>query len=415
MRHEPVLVSGLGVVSSLGWGMAENAQALAAGRSGVVAVPAWNELGMPVQIAGLIPATSPFLAASKIPATAVPRHGPAGHYALVACEEALAAARLTREHLASERTGCVVGIGLNDADAIVAIDRCCRQGSARQGDPNTIVRSMGSAAAAAVAVQHSLGGPSLAVSSACATGNHAVAVATDLIRAGRCDVVLAGAAEAITVAMAGGFMAMRMTLTSRHNADPEAGSRPFSADRDGFVISGGAGILVLESASHAARRGFEPDLEILGTGMTSDGKDMVLPLADGARSSRAMRLALDDAGLNPLAIDLVKAHATSTRLGDLAEATAIRTVFGANPPPITAPKSLTGHGLGAAGAQELAYAAAMIRGSFIAPIRNLAQPGPEFAGLDLVATARQATIGRVACNSFGFGGTNAVVILGRRR
>ncbi|MCE5246758.1 MAG: beta-ketoacyl-[acyl-carrier-protein] synthase family protein [Candidatus Polarisedimenticolia bacterium] len=411
MAQRRVVVTGMGALSSLGAGLDVNAAALRAGRSGVTFNADFAERGFASQVSGA-PATPPDcpLADRRI----VKSSSAGALMALWATHEALADAALPLDQVRGSDLPVIVGAGTGSSlDNHIAASSMEKHGSTKRVSPYTVPHVMASSAAANVSVALGAKGESWAVSSACSTGAHAIYLASLLIKAGRYDRVLVGAAEEADWTRAGAFDAM-FALSRRFNDRPSEASRPFAGDRDGFVISGGAGILVLEDLETARRRGARIHAELLGAAANSDGHDMVAPLPAGAAA--VMRMALDQAGLRPDEIDYVNAHGTSTPQGDVSEATAMRDVFGARQPWISSTKSLTGHAVGAAGSLEAIYTILMLERRFLAPSVNVtpATVDPECAGLRLVLEADNDLAPRVALsNSFGFGGTNACLALRR--
>ncbi len=406
-----VVVTGMGAVSSLGTGLAAQREALRSGRSGIVAAPEWRDMGLASNVVGAPEAApdSP-LVSRRIGKSAAS----CGLMALRATWEALTVAGIEPASLAGQNVAVLIGTGtgstLTNHLACLALEK---YRTTKKVNPYTVPQVMASSAAAHVSVALGVRGESWSVSSACSTGAHALGLAALLIKAGRYDRILAGAAEEVDWTRAGAFDAM-YALSRGFNAEPEQASRPFARDRDGFVISGGAGVLVLEDLESARRRGATILAEILGSAATSDGHDMVAPLTDGAVA--AMRLALADAGLAPEDIEYVNAHGTSTPQGDPSEAAAMAAVFGERPPWISSTKSMTGHAVAASGSLEAIYTILMLRDGFLAPNRNTTPDNvdPACARLRLVFEAPNAIAVRTAMsNSFGFGGTNACLILRR--
>jgi 3-oxoacyl-[acyl-carrier-protein] synthase-1 len=406
-----VVVTGTGAVSSVGTGLPAIEDALRAGRSGIVRVPEWAELGLFSQLAGLPEAEPESSLGDRRLQKSV---SSAGRMALRATAEALETAALDPASLRGTRAAVLIGSGtgstLRNYNACVAL-RTYR--TTKKVSPYTVPQVMGSSAAAAVSVALGVRGESFAISSACSTGAHALGIAALLIRAGRYERVLAGAAEEVDWTRAGAFDAM-FALSRGFNDAPASASRPFGRDRDGFVISGGAGVLVLEELEAARRRGAPILAELLGYAANSDGHDMVVPLPEGA--AEVMRLAIADAGLEPGDVDYVNAHGTSTPQGDPSEAAAMRAVFGARQPYISSTKSMTGHAVAAAGSLEAIFTILMLGGGFLAPNINVTPDtvDPACAGLRLVLEAPNGIAARTALsNSFGFGGTNACLVLRR--
>ena len=277
--------------------------------------------------------------------------------------------------LARRSTGCIVGSGISGAQTIYDGGVSLYAGELRRVSPFSVLRAMASSCSANLSSMLSIGGRSYSLSAACTTSAHAVGHAFELVRDGHLNVVIAGGGEHVSDIVAGAFNAMRTALSSGLNDQPGRASRPFDADRDGFVLAEGAGIVVLEELGHALERGAEIHAEVVGYGATSGGRDLVLPEADGRSAAACMLAALEDAGLDPSHVDCISAHATSTVAGDRAEAAAIAAVFGRSTPWISATKSMTGHSLGAAGVHDLILSLAMLEGGFVAPIVNLDRRG----------------------------------------
>ncbi|MCU0254794.1 MAG: beta-ketoacyl-[acyl-carrier-protein] synthase family protein [Acidobacteria bacterium] len=416
-----VVVTGMGAVSSIGTGLPAIEASLRAGRSGIRSIPEWAAIGFGSQVAGVPEAEpdSPLLTRKvEKSATSMSR------MALYATYEALAGAGLDPAAIRGSRIAVVIGSGIGSAirnyNALKLIEQEAERAraagvakfqSTRRVSPFTVPQVMTSTAAANVTVALGTRGESWCVSSACSTGSHAIALAALLIRSGRYERILAGAADELDWTRAGAFDAMH-ALSRAFNETPERASRPFDAARDGFVISGGSGILLLEDLEAAQRRGAPILAELVGFAANSDGHDMVAPLTEGA--IEVMREALEDAGLRPEEIDYVNAHGTSTPAGDPSEATAMQAVFGPRQPWISSTKSTTGHAVGAAGSLEAIYTVLMLRGGFLAPSVNLEDVDDRCSHLRLVRERDNALEARTALsNSFGFGGTNACLALRR--
>jgi 3-oxoacyl-[acyl-carrier-protein] synthase-1 len=280
-------------------------------------------------------------------------------------------------------------------------------------DPYTLLRGMSSSTSATVANLFSIQGPSYSISSACATSAHNIGHAADLIRSGVIDRAIAGGGEDVSELITAAFHALRLALSTGSNDRPARASRPFDRDRDGFVISGGAGVVILEELEVARARNARIRGELAGYAATSDGYDLVLPEPTGAQAAACIELALETSGVQASSVDYVNCHATATAQGDIAELRALRRVFGSDCPPFSSTKSMTGHGLGAAGGLELIYCLAMLEHSFLAPSINVETPDPELAGLPLVLETRAANLDIIVSNNFGFGGTNAALVLRR--
>ena len=399
-----VVVTGMGIVSSIGVGKQAVMDALREGRSGIRFVPEYQSLGLRSQIHGAIDLDL----AEQIPRKLLRFMGDAAAYAYVAAMEAIADAGLTENHIRDPRTGIVAGSGGGStSNSQVAVDLLRERGVKKIG-PYMVPRTMTSTVSACLATAIGIHGVNYSLSSACATSAHCIGHAAELIQFDKQDVVLAGGGEELHWTQTILFDAMG-ALSSRYNDAPERASRAYDANRDGFVISGGGGMLVLEEYEHARTRGATIYAELTGYGATSDGADMVQPSGEGA--VRCMRQAL--AGVSGQ-IDYINAHGTSTPVGDVKELQAIREVFGEQVPPISSTKSLTGHALGAAGSNEAIYSLLMMQGGFITASANIEQRDAEAADLPIVETRRDGVELRNAMsNSFGFGGTNATLVFSR--
>ena len=398
-----VVVTGLGIVSCLGNDTTSVTAALLEGRSGIRYVPEYAELGLRSQIAGI-----PDLDLEAAIERKTRRFmGDAAAYGHVAMRDAIRDAGLESGEISNPRTGLIVGSGGGSVRNQIDTADILRTRGVRRVGPYMVSRTMCSTASACLGVAFGIKGISYSVSSACATSAHCIGAAMEQIQLGKQDIVFAGGCEELHWGMTCMFDAMGALSTS-HNDAPAAASRPFDAKRDGFVIAGGAGILVLESLEHAVARGARVHAEIIGYGTASDGDDMVSPSGEGAR--RCMQNALQTVS-GP--IDYLNAHATSTTLGDAAELAAIRKVFGLAAPSISSTKSMSGHSLGAAGAHEATFTILMLEHGFLAPSINLENPDPETYGLPIVSRPRKLQLERAMSNSFGFGGTNVSLVFQR--
>lgn len=395
-----VVVTGYGLVSCLGNDADSVAQALRSGRCGLRHVPEYAELGFASTVAGI-----PDLAGEPpIPRRLRRYMGDAAQYAWHAASKAIGHAGLTEEMLSSPRTGVVAGSGVGSPFMHIQAVDLLRKNGIGKVPPYTVPQVMGSTVSASLSTAFGTQGVSFSISSACATSSHCIGQAAEFIRSGKQDVMLAGGAEEVCWTSTALFDAMG-ALSRGHNDAPLQASRPYDADRDGFVIAGGAGILVLESLEHARARGARIIAELTGYGACSDGADMVLPSAGGA--ARAMQLALDEAGTG---VDYINTHATSTPTGDIEEVRAMLRVFGENIPPFSSTKGLSGHAIGAAASHEAIYCLLMMQEGFIAGSANCINPDPVLAGLPLVRESHAAQLESVMSNSFGFGGTNACLV-----
>ncbi len=398
-----VVVTGLGIVSSLGNNKNQVEQSLRAGKSGIEFSPIYEELGFRSHVHGSLKIDP----AEHIDRKLMRFMGGASAYAYLAMQEAIDDACLTEDVISNVRTGLIAGSGgASNENVVAAVDTLREKGLRRVG-PYMVPRTMGSTTTACLGTAFKIKGVSYSISSACATSAHCIGNAAELIQLGKQDVVFAGGGEELHWSLTMLFDAMG-ALSSKRNATPSLASRAYDADRDGFVISGGGGIVVLEELEHARRRGARIYAELVGYGATSDGYDMVQPSGEGA--ARCMRQALASVN-SPL--DYLNAHGTSTPVGDMRELQAIRDVFADNAPPISSTKSLSGHSLGAAGVQEAIYSLLMMQGGFVTASANIDQLDPEAEGFPIVQVTRDAELNTVMSNSFGFGGTNASLVFQR--
>src|SRR5579871_4870445 len=399
-----VVVTGMGIVSSIGNNTQEVLASLREAKSGVVRADKYAELGFRCHVHG---------APNLDPEGAIDRRamrflGGGAAWNHVAMEQAIRDAGLEETEISNEMTGIIMGSGGPSTRSIVeAADTTRTKGPKRVG-PFAVPKSMSSSPSATLGTWFKIRGVSYSISSACATSNHCIGNAYELIQSGKQDAIFAGGCEELDWTLTVLFDAMG-ALSSSFKQTPDKASRAYDADRDGFVIAGGAGVLVLEELDHAKARGAKIYAEVAGYGATSDGADMVAPSGEGA--VRCMKMALE--GVKP-PVDYINPHATSTPIGDLKEIEAIREVFGAKCPPISATKSLTGHSLGAAGAQEAIYSLLMMNSGFICESANIENLDPAFADVPIVRERRDnVALGCVLSNSFGFGGTNASVVFKR--
>jgi len=402
-----VVVTGMGIVSCIGNDLDTVARALREGRSGITAAPEFAEAGLGSQVAGI-----PSLESLPPVKRPLRRFMPdPSLYAYHAASAALADAGLSEAEITSERTALVVGSGVSSTlETAEAIALAKAQG-ARKVPPYVVPRVMGSTTSANLATAFRIQGASYSIVSACATSAHCIGHGAELIQLGKADRVIVGGAEEVRWTSAVLFDAMG-ALSTGFNDRPTKASRPYDRKRDGFVLAGGAGILVLEASEVAQARGAKVRGELAGYGASSDGSDMVTPKAEGI--ARAMRAALREAEIpGKGTIDYLNTHGTSTVVGDLMELDAIREVFGEALPFISSTKGLTGHAIGASGAHEAIYCLLMMERGFIAGCANLEDPDPAIRGLPIVDKSRAATLNAVMSNSLGFGGTNASLVLRR--
>ncbi|HWW36348.1 MAG TPA: beta-ketoacyl-ACP synthase I [Xanthobacteraceae bacterium] len=401
-----VVVTGMGIVSSIGNNTQEVLASLREAKSGVVRGDKYAELGFRCHVHG-----APTLDASEaVDRRAMRFLGGGAAWNHVAMEQAIRDAGLEESEISNERTGLVMGSGGPSTRAIVEAADIARSKGPKRVGPFAVPKAMSSTASATLATWFKIKGLSYSISSACATSNHCIGNAFELIQYGKQDMMFAGGCEELDWTLTVLFDAMG-ALSSKYNDTPAKASRAYDADRDGFVISAGAGVLVLEELDHAKARGARIYAELAGYGATSDGADMVAPSGEGA--ARCMRLALKD--VKP-PVDYINPHATSTPIGDLKEIEAIREVFGSGEkcPPISATKSLTGHSQGATGVHEAIYSLLMMNSGFICESANIENLDPAFADMPILRERRDnVTLGCVLSNSFGFGGTNASIVFKR--
>lgn len=404
-----VVVTGIGIVSSLGNNQSEVRQALKDGRSGIVFVPEYKEMGFRSHVHGAI---------TLDPDTAVDRRlrrfmGDGAVWNYVAMQQAIADSGLSEADVSNERSGLIMGSGgPSTKDQVAAADLLREKKSSKRVGPFMVPRTMSSTNSATLATPFKIKGVNYSITSACSTSAHCIGNAAELIQWGKQDVMFAGGGESLHWSLSVLFDAMP-ALSSGFNDAPAKASRPFDAKRDGFVISGGGGCVVLEELEHAKARGAKIYAELAGYAATSDGFDMVQPSGEGA--ARCMRLAIN--GIRE-PVDYINTHGTSTPIGDAQELKAIREVFGApgsnRIPYFNSTKSLTGHALGAAGVHEAIYTLMMMQDRFISASANVEEPDPEAAGMPLVTQRKDGIdLAVTMSNSFGFGGTNASLVFKR--
>ena len=392
-----VVITGLGITSCLGLEANSVTESLRQGRSGIKANSTYAELGMRSQISGSIDLDL----SEHIDRRLLRFMGNAAAYAYLSLRQAIDDAELKTSNISNPRTGLVMGSGGASSQSQVEAADILRERGVKRVGPYRVTQTMGSTVSANLATAFQIKGVNYSMSSACSTSLHCIGNAMEQIQLGKQDIVFAGGGEEEHWALSCLFDAMG-ALSSKYNDTPETASRAYDADRDGFVISGGGGALVLEEYEHAKARKAKIYAEIVGYGATSDGADMVAPSGEGA--IRCMQLATKGVE-GP--IDYINAHGTSTPAGDIVELNAINTVFGANAPVIGSTKSLSGHSLGAAGVQEAIYSILMMQNDFIAASANIENLDPGAENLPIARTRRDQPINTILSNSFGFGGTNA--------
>ena len=398
-----VVVTGQGIISSLGNSLDAVSQSLREGRSGIRANAKYTELGMRCQVSG----RPDINLEEQIDRRTLRFMGDAAAYAYLAMKQAIEQAGLTPEQVSNPRSGLVAGSGgASSFNQVWAADTLRAKGIKRVG-PFMVTRTMGSTVSACLATPFGIKGVNYSITSACSTSAHCIGHAAQLIAWGNQDVVFAGGGEEESWELSLLFDGMG-AMSSAFNDQPQVASRAFDAARDGFVIAGGGGMLVLEALEHAQARGAHILAELVGFGATSDGHDMVAPSGEGA--VRCMQQALATV---KTPVDYINAHGTSTPVGDLAELGAVRQVFGDRVPPISSTKSLSGHSLGAAGVQEAIYALLMMQGGFAAASAHIENLDPAAQGLPILQQRLDAPLNTVLSNSFGFGGTNATLVFSR--
>jgi 3-oxoacyl-[acyl-carrier-protein] synthase I len=397
-----VVVTGMGIVSSIGNNTQEVLASLREAKSGITRSEQFVQHGFRCQVAGA-PTLDP---EGMVDRRAMRFLGQGAAWNHVAMEQAIRDSGVEDKDISNPRTGIIMGSGGPSTRVIVeAADITRKNNSPKRIGPFAVPKAMSSTASATLATWFKIKGVNYSISSACATSNHCIGNAAEMIQWGKQDMVFAGGCEELDWTLSNLFDAMG-AMSTKYNDTPETASRAYDATRDGFVIAGGAGVLVLEELEHAKARGAKIYAEVAGYGATSDGHDMVAPSGEGA--VRCMKMALETV---KVPVDYINPHATATPVGDAKEIEAIREVFGAKCPPISATKSLSGHSLGAAGVQEAIYSLLMMKNGFICESANIKELDPAFADMPIVRERRDnAKLGCVLSNSFGFGGTNASVV-----
>ena len=397
------VITGMGIVSSIGNNVSEVLASLKAGKSGITYSEQFEQFGLRSRVWGNIKLDVAELIDRKI----LRFMGEAAAYAYLSMQQAIADSGLTDDQVSNDRTGLVVGSGgASSKNQLEACDTLREKGVRRVG-PYMVTRTMSSTTSACLATPFKIKGINYSISSACATSAHCIGHAVEQIQLGKQDVVFAGGGEEVDWTLACLFDGMG-ALSSKHNETPELASRTYDADRDGFVISGGGGILVIEELEHALARGAKIYAEVTGYGATSDGYDMVAPSGEGA--ARCMRQAMATVQ-GP--IDYLNTHGTSTPVGDVKELEALHAAFGDKVPKLSATKAMTGHALGAAGVHEAIYSLLMLEHGFIAPSINIDKEDDLAVGLPIVKAYEEVELNTVMSNSFGFGGTNATLVMSK--
>lgn len=395
-----VVVTGLGITSCLGTDKASVTEALREGRSGIRFKQEYADMGFRSQVAGVVDIDLK----EHIDRKTLRFMGDAAGYSYVAMQQAITDAGLSEDQVSNERTGLIMGSGgASSANLVESADIAREKGIKRVG-PYRVTQTMGSTVSACLATPFKIKGYNYSISSACATSAHCIGNAMELIQMGKQDIVFAGGGEEEHWTLTALFDAMG-ALSTKYNDTPEKASRAYDANRDGFVIAGGGGCLVLEEYEHAKARGAKIYAELVGYGATSDGYDMVAPSGEGAE--RCMKMAMSTVSGE---IDYINSHGTSTPVGDVAELGAIQRVFGGKSPAISSTKSLTGHSLGATGVQEAIYCLLMMENEFLCASANVETLDEAASGLNILTERKDIGIKRAMSNSFGFGGTNACLV-----
>ena len=395
-----VVVTGMGVVSCLGNSKQEVTEALKTSRSGIRFNPSYQEMGLRSQVSGSVDIDT----AEHIDRKHLRFMGDSAAYAYIAMQQAIEDAGLEPAQVSNPRTGIVAGSGGASTSQIIWGADTLRERGVRRLGPYLVPRTMSSSISACLATHFAIKGLNYSITSACATSTHCIGAGVEQIQWGKQDVIFAGGGEEEHWSLAMMFDAMG-ALSTKYNDSPETASRAYDANRDGFVIAGGGGMLVLEELEHAKARGARIYAEVIGYGANSDGDNMVAPSGEGA--VRCMRQALETVD-GP--VDYINTHGTSTPVGDIAELRAIRAVFGDDSPPLSSSKSLCGHSLGAAGVNEAIHCLLMMEQGFMAGSANITDLDPAAEGLDVLRETREAPVTTAMSNNFGFGGTNAVLV-----
>jgi 3-oxoacyl-[acyl-carrier-protein] synthase I len=396
------VITGIGVVSSIGNNKDEVLESLKTGKSGIAFNPEFAEYKLRSNVSGKIDID----VKEHVDRKAMRFMGDAAAYSYISMTQAIADSGLSDDQVSNERTGIIVGSGGGSSKWQVEAADILREKGVKRVGPYMVPRTMASTTSACLATPFKIKGVNYSISSACATSAHCIGNAVEQIQLGKQDVVFAGGGEELHWTLAMEFDAMG-ALSTKYNETPEKASRTYDANRDGFVISGGGGIVVVEELEHALARGAHIYAEITGYGATSDGYDMVAPSGEGA--ARCMRQAMQDVQ----SIDYLNTHGTSTPVGDVKELGAIQEVFGGKSPMISATKAMTGHALGAAGVHEAIFSLLMLEHGFVAPSINIDELDEQAAGLNIVTERKDVELNTVMSNSFGFGGTNATLVMSK--
>jgi 3-oxoacyl-[acyl-carrier-protein] synthase-1 len=403
-----VVITGIGIISSIGNNAAEVEVSLRAGRSGIVFAPEYAEHGFRSQVHGM----PQIILEDHIDKRDLRFMGPGAAYNFLAMQQAIADSGLEAGDVSNERTGLVMGSGgPSTSNFFTAFDCVISKGAPKKMGPFMVTRCMSSTNSACLATPFKIKGVNYSITSACSTSAHCIGNGVEQIQMGKQDIVFAGGGEELDWTLSCLFDAMG-AMSSKYNDAPTTASRTYDATRDGFVIAGGGGVVVLEELSHALARGAKIYGEVTGYGATSDGHDMVAPSGEGGERSMRLALATLPAGRH---IDYINSHGTSTVVGDVTEMEAIRRLFGRGAtPPVASTKSLTGHSLGATGVHEAIYSLLMMQGNFIAASANITTLDPALDASEIVMSLREnVELDSVLSNSFGFGGTNATLVMSK--
>ena len=403
-----VVITGIGIISSIGNNATEVEASLRAGKSGIVFAPDYAEHGFRCQVHGM----PQIVLADHIDKRDLRFMGPGAAYNFLAMQQAVADSGLEDSDVSNPRSGLVMGSGgPSTSNFFVAFDAVINKGAPKKMGPFMVTRCMSSTNSACLATPFKIKGVNYSITSACSTSAHCIGNGVELIQMGKQDIVFAGGGEELDWTLSCLFDAMG-AMSSKYNDTPETASRPYDATRDGFVIAGGGGVVVLEELSHALARGAKIYGEVTGYGATSDGYDMVAPSGEGGERSMRLALATLPEGRT---VDYINSHGTSTVVGDVTEMEAVRRVFGrGSTPPVSSTKSLTGHSLGATGVHEAIYSLLMMNGDFISASANVTTLDPALDPSEIVTTLREnVKLDSVLSNSFGFGGTNATLVMSK--
>ena len=408
MKNKRVVITGMGIISSIGNNIQEVADSLFNGKSGIVFCPEYKKIGMTSQVVGKLP--DPFITIDKKTSNFMSK---GSGFAYLAMTQAINQSCLKKNDISNPRTGAFIGTGGGSPCEAVLIADIVRGKGLKRLSTRFVVKTMPSSPIANINTLFGIKGTSFSVASACATSAHCIGEAFEKILLGKQDIMFAGGVDEVDWIIACAFDRMK-ALSSKNNNEPQKASRPYDKNRNGFVMAGGGGIVILEKLEHALNRNAEILAEIIGYGSTSDGYDITRPSGEGGE--RCMKQALKTANMRPVDINYINAHGTSTPAGDIVELKSIKKVFGKNVPSISSTKSLTGHGLGAAGVHEIIYSIIMMQKKFLSASYNIETLDPAVKNLDLpILRKRQDNFSPnvVLSNNFGFGGCNATLIIKR--